>query len=137
MRKLALPPERADIITHLPAGRGAGFPALARRFGQIEPHQPRALALQWLNINAAEFAYLAAFWRTATAEGARAFLIDLPIGGRDPIECRAHFIQPFRLQGVSFEGASVASQIHAMPTNPIYPLGAPADLAILDVAEEI
>ncbi len=137
MRTLAVPPDRVASITHLPTGRGGDFPTISREFGLIEPHQPRSLAIQWSNIAPPEFAYLMAFWRTGTLEGTRGFFVSLPIDSVDLIECRAQYIQPLRLLGVSAGGASLGAEIYAMRRAHDYPLSAAADLALLSIAEVV
>lgn len=124
MRKLVLMPDLPLQVRYGAAGRGERLDSPSVEFGTTEPAQARTARVSWSALSPIEFSYLMAFWRTATGEGSKAFLIDLPFPGVDLIEQVACFEAGLRISGVSGGSASVDGTLTFIPRSAEYPLSA-------------
>lgn len=135
MRKLLLAPDADDLsLRRAPGGRGDSLDAPSTAFGLMEQLQASAIDLTWSGLSAWDFDYLMAFWRTATGGGVKPFLVDLPIQGRVPVECRAVFVGPppevSRMNGLAL---TVKAKLEAMPLTPVSASDAALDLITSEV----
>lgn len=133
MRKLALIPSQAGYSV----GQGSGTLTAALAGG---PSRTRLdfvgsvsqVTCTW-NLPPISFAYLEAFWRTASKEGSEPFLIDIVLDEWYPSEYQAKFIAgSFRIDGVSGMETTVSADLEVRPNIPDEDF----DEALMDVFEE-
>jgi hypothetical protein len=136
MRTLAIIPDRATTVAFLPAARGQQLDAPSVLFGKTEARQARALSTSWSNLTPNEFAYMLAFWRTATKCGTVPFWANLPIDGQGAVLCRAAFGGNLSIRGVTGGTASLACQLYATPVAYTHYTDAAAEALVAAIASE-
>lgn len=105
-------------------------------YGTTEAIQARTARAVWSDLSPAEFDYMLAFWRTGVAEGALAFLIDLPLGDAASIEHIAQFTGGLRVTGVTGGSATVEGEISLIPRVAVHPLST-ARAGLIDLITEV
>lgn len=129
-------PDRDSQAEMKASARGARLSSPSTIFGQIEAEQASVIGARWSNLDAYEYAYLMAFWRTGAKRNAGQFLISLPIRGSTFEECRAKFVGGLRASGFTGATATIEAQVAVMPTASRYPLSTEAATRLAGIATD-